>query len=135
MSSTPPALAQSAGTALLLPIGASHIQVSVPDHMRPIVRQELRRISRNARLEAGIAENAERLANTIGAGVGGTLATSGIVAIAVASGPVGIAGFAMVALGVMVAGGGMWAAHKQANVRVTLQHRADAFRDAAEELI
>lgn len=123
------------GREIAVPIpGGGDMEVFIPDASRDRVRRQFLRRSRAVGRRSMVAANQATLAYTLGGGIGGTLATGGIVAIATGSGAVSLAGLAVTAIGAALTSVGIFVAHRVSNIRARYEEEVGILRDAAEEL-
>nr|WP_294555636.1 hypothetical protein [uncultured Rhodopila sp.] len=90
-----------------------------------------------ARREKRRAANAGNAANTsqlIGGGIGGALATSGVIALATASGPLAFAAVLATGVGSLIAADGLMAGHWMNQKKFAHEERKERCSEFAEEM-
>ena len=119
---------------LLMPVGDSLVPITITPPMKPIFRWQYKGLARHFRGRAKRAGNAATLAYTWGGSIGGGLAVTGVVALAMAVGPLTIAGLAAASVGLVVATAGTWVGYRMNNIRARLEESAELYSDLAEEI-
>lgn len=119
---------------VFLPIGGRNLPLSIVPAAKPMVRQRLMELRREAEFNAEVSGNQSVAAYALGATVGGGLATGGIVIMATSTLPITIALVSIVGIGVLVTAVGLTAGYWLNNVRAGYKRDASSFEDAIGEL-
>ena len=91
--------------------GDQSLTVVVPPAGKHTFRQQFRELARREKRRAADAGNAANTSQLLGASIGGALATSGVIALATASGPLAIAAVVATGVGSLIAAFGLMAGH------------------------
>src|SRR3954464_2260744 len=91
--------------------GGEDISVWVPPQAKHSYRQKFRELARREKRRAANAGNAANTSQLIGGGIGGTLATGGVIALVSASAPLALPAIIATGIGVAIAGIGLMAGH------------------------
>ncbi|WP_204165423.1 hypothetical protein [Methylobacterium sp. 17Sr1-1] len=119
---------------VVLEIDDETITVFVPVAEKHSLRQRFRALARREKRRAADAGNAAQTAQQIGIGIGGTLGTGGLIALATATGPLTAAGILATVAGVIIAAVGLVASHEMNSRKLAHQEWAEEYQEKVEDL-
>jgi len=121
-------------TLVTLELGGQEISVWVPPEAKHAYRQKFKELARREKRRAADAGNAANTSQLIGGGIGGALATSGVIALATASGPLALAAVIATGVGAAIAVGGLMAGHWMNKRKFAHEERLDLYLELIEEM-
>ena len=119
---------------ITLDVDGNQMSVWVPPAAKHAYRQKFRELARREKRRAADAGNAANTSQLIGGSIGGALATSGVIALATATGPMAIAAVIATCLGATIAVFGLAAGHWMNGKKFELEERMERYAALGEEL-
>jgi lysozyme family protein len=110
------------------------LNVWVPPEAKHTFRQRFKLLARHEKRRAADAGNAANTSQLLGGSIGGALATSGVIALATASGPLAIAAVIATGVGALIAAGGLLAGHWMNKKKYLHEERLERYLEVVEEL-
>lgn len=117
-----------------LEVGGEEISVWVPPEAKQAYRQKFKELARREKRRAADAGNAANTSQLIGGGIGGALATSGVIALATASGPLALAAVLATGVGAAIAVARLMAGHWMNKKRFAHEERLEPYLELIEEM-
>ncbi len=133
-SSLPAVAPEHEITPLTLDLDGSEFAVWVPPAAKYAYRRKFLELARREKRRAANAGNAANTSQLIGGGIGGALATSGVIALATASGPLAFAAVLATGVGSLIAADGLMAGHWMNQKKFAHEERKERCSEFAEEM-
>ena len=121
-------------TLLSVDLAGMDLTVNVPAASKPAFRRRFKEWARREKRRAADAGNAANTSQLCGGSIGGALATSGVVALATAAGPMPLAAILATGAGALIAAAGLIAGHWMSQRRFEHEERMERYLDLAEEM-
>lgn len=113
---------------------AGEVTVWVPPEGKLLFRKKFKELARHEKRRAANAGNAANTSQLVGGSIGGALATSGVIALATASGPLAIAAVIATGVGSVIAAFGILAGHWMNKKKYDHEERMERYEEIAEDL-